>query len=170
MSHTDMIQSLSEELAAKMLTIGSLETALRDERTTAEMLRLGCEDLSRQIRELRAEMATMHADALIAAQSQVLTDAARPEPSAEVRTATDWIARLAMCTATAESTVRYNLTGSRPFSPLRDNAAAIDGVPLTQSVRLLDWLSDTVTDGMGHYRTRYEQLLHRHLSLESMLI
>lgn len=170
----DIVTTLSEELAAKTLTIGLLEQALHDERATATNLRADLAGTTEQVTVLVAECNTAYAeiDRLANTLQTAVQGNGRPvvqSAQSEPRTATDYIARLAKATGTAESTVRGNLTFSQAFYDLRHESEGIDSIPLTQSSLWLCWLCETVSDHMGHSRTRYEQLLRHHVSLNQLL-
>jgi hypothetical protein len=89
----------------------------------------------------------------------------RPRPD----TATRLISRIAGLSGDAASSVRSALTTSPLFAEFRINAERIDGLPLTQCVRLLRWLATPVMDEYGTYRSRYEQLMGYWLTLAQML-
>lgn len=103
------------------------------------------------------------ADAAPAAPAAPADDRPRPD------TATRIVGRIAGLSGDAASSVRSALTTSPLFADLRVNAERIDGVPLTQSVRLLRWLEAPVMDEYGTYRSRYEQLAGYWLTLSALL-
>lgn len=166
----DVSVELIRNLEIACQRIETLERCLKDEHATSINL---CHEMAAVVTErdtLAAQLADMHAALAAVEQSQAITNAARPPAERHVpQTATRWVSILAADSRTDPSTVRWNLTYSDAFTLLRDNAQGEDGLPLTQSIRLLCWLVEHVSDGYGHRDSRYALLLHRQISLERLL-
>lgn len=166
----DVSFELINNLEIAYQRIDTLERALSDERTIATNLRADLAGTAAERDSLATQLCDMHKALESAQAQQSVTDAARPPALKNTpRIAGDWISILGRATTTDASTVRWNLTYSDAYGELRDNALAVDGLPLTQSIRLLCWLAEHVSDGYGHKHARYEMLLRRQMSLERLL-